>query len=357
MAHALRLGARGLGRVWPWPSVGCILVKDGHVVGRGTSDAETLRHAEIVALNQAGEAARGATAYVTLEPCSHFGRTPPCADALIKAGVARVVVALGDPNPQVGGDGLRKLQASGVEVVTGVGAAEAEVQHRGFLNVIRHQRPMLTLKLATTLDGRIATASGESRWITGPGARRVTHAMRLSHDAVLVGGGTARADDPTLTVRELGASRQPVRVVASRRLNLPWPNRLADSIGEGPVWIVHGDGNEATTAGQLWRDAGATLVAAPVKGGQLDPGGMLRALAEQGLTRIFCEGGGALAASLLTAGLVDDLVVMSAGLVLGAEAQPAVGALGVSVLADAERFQLVETRSVDGDVLQRWRKT
>lgn len=357
MAHALRLGARGLGRVWPWPSVGCVIVRGGRVVGRGTSDAATLRHAEIVALEQAGEAASGATSYVTLEPCSHHGRTPPCADALIKSGVARVVAALGDPNPQVGGDGFRKLQDAGIAVEIGVGAAEAEAQHRGFLNVIRHARPMVTLKLATTLDGRIATATGESRWITGSEARRVVHTMRLNHDAVLVGGGTARADDPTLTVRDMGAVRQPVRIVASRRLNIPWPNKLADSIADGPVWIAHGAGDENTPEAARWRQAGASLVSAPVNGGQIDPLGLLKSLASKGLTRVFCEGGGALAASLLGAGLVDELVVMSAGLVLGAEGQPAVGALGLSALADAERFQLVETRAIGRDVLQHWRKS
>ena len=357
MAHALQLGGRGLGRVWPWPSVGCVIVQGERVVGRGTSDAETLRHAEIVALDQAGEAARGATAYVTLEPCSHHGRTPPCAEALIKAGVSRVVAAWGDPNPQIGGDGFRKLQDAGIFVEIGVGATEAEVQHRGFLNVIRHARPMVTLKLATTLDGRIATATGESRWITGPEARRVVHAMRLNHDAVLVGGGTARADDPTLTVRDMGAVHQPVRIVASRRLNIPWPNKLASSIEEGPVWIVHGEGAGGTPEAARWREAGATLVSAPINGAQIDPLGLLKCLASKGLTRIFCEGGGALAASLLGAGLVDELVVMSAGLVLGAEGQPAVGALGLSALADAERFQLIETRRVGGDVLQHWRKS
>ena len=356
MAHALRLGARGLGQVAPWPSVGCVLVRDGRIVGRGTSDLATLRHAEVVALDQAGAAARDATAYVTLEPCSHQGRTPPCADALIAAGVARVVVAMADPNPQVGGDGLKKLRAAGIEVITGVLAEQAEVQHRGFLNVIGKGRPMVTLKLATSLDGRIATAAGESQWITGPDARRAVHAMRMRHDAVLVGGGTARADNPTLTVRDLGAPRQPVRVVASRRLNLPWPARLAETLDQGPVWLVHGDGDADPDTQERWQAAGAHLVPAPVAGGQIDPAGMLSALASEGLTRVFCEGGGALAASLLNAGLVDELILMSAGLVLGAEGQPAVGALGISALADVDRFQLVETRAVGSDTLQRWRK-
>ncbi|MEM7632376.1 MAG: bifunctional diaminohydroxyphosphoribosylaminopyrimidine deaminase/5-amino-6-(5-phosphoribosylamino)uracil reductase RibD, partial [Pseudomonadota bacterium] len=352
--HALALAARGLGQVWPWPSVGCVLVREGRVVGRGTSDPDTLRHAERVALNQAGDAARGATAYVTLEPCSHHGRTPPCADALIAAGVARVVVATGDPNPQVSGQGLVRLQAAGVEVATGIGQADADEQHKGFFLVQRAGRPMVTLKLATTLDGRIATATGESRWITGPDARRAVHALRMRHDAVLVGAGTARADDPTLTVRDMGAVRQPVRIVASRRLGLPWPNRLVGSLKEGPVWLAHGAGEVAAPDLARWRDAGVTLIEVPVTDGQLDPGAMLSSFASAGLTRIFCEGGGMLAASLLVAGLVDELIVITAGLALGAEGQPALGPLGVSTLAEAERFQLQDVTSVGGDVMQCW---
>ncbi len=356
MAHALRLGLRGLGRVWPWPSVGCVIVKDGRVVGRGTSDATTVRHAEVVALQQASDKANGATAYVTLEPCSHHGRTPPCADALIAAGIARVVVAIADPNPQVGGAGLDRLRNAGIDVVTGVLAEDAEQLHTGFLNTIQLGRPMVTLKLATTLDGRIATATGESRWITGPAARRAVHAMRLNHDAVLVGGGTARADNPTLTVRELGANHQPVRIVASRRLNLTWPNRLAATIDQGPVWLIHGEGDASADDMRRWSDLGARCVVAPVTSGQIDPGGMLRVLAKEGLTTVFCEGGGAFAASLLNAGVVDRLVLMSAGLALGAEGQPAIGALGVSALAEAERFQLVEAHALGDDALQIWHK-
>ena len=219
MAHALVLGARGLGQVWPWPSVGCVIVKDGRVVGRGTTDrADAYRHAEVVALQQAGSAAQGSTVYVTLEPCSHHGTTPPCATALIEAGVARVVVATGDPNPKVGGAGIQMLRDAGIAVDVGLMGDAARDQLGGFLSFLEQGRPLVTLKLAVTLDGRIATATGESRWITGEPARRVVHGMRMAHDAVLVGGGTARSDNPTLTVRDMGAKRQPVRVVASLSL-------------------------------------------------------------------------------------------------------------------------------------------
>lgn len=356
MGHALSLGARGLGQVWPWPSVGCVLVRGGVIVGRGTSDPVTVRHAERVALDQAGDAASGATAYVTLEPCSHQGRTPPCADSLVAAGISRVVIATGDPNPLVAGQGIERLRAAGVTVDIGLREAEARRQHKGFFLSVSPGRPMVTLKLAMSVDGRIATASGESRWITGPAARRAVHAMRLASDAVFVGGGTARADNPMLTVRDMGASRQPVRIVASRRLALPWPSRLAESIDAGPVWLVHGAGDASIEDRHRWLDVGAQLIDAPVVNGQLDSMGMLKELGARGLTRVFCEGGGALAASLLGAGLVDDLVVMTAGLALGAEGQPGIGALGMSTLGDAERFILRDVRMLGNDVMHCWTK-
>lgn len=355
MALALALGARGLGRVAPNPAVGCVLVRDGRIVGRGATAAGGRPHAERIALDRAGAAARGATAYVSLEPCAHHGATPPCAEALVEAGVARVVTALEDPDPRVAGQGHARLRAAGIEVVTGVGSAEARRVHRGFLLRVTEGRPMLTLKLASSFDGRIATATGESRWITGPAARRAVHAERARHDAVLVGGGTARADDPALTVRGLGVRGQPVRVVASRHLNLPTESRLLSSLDEGPVWFVHDAAEGAVPDAAEWAARGVTLVGAPAgAGGQLDPAGLLAALGARGLTRVFCEGGGALAASFLAAGLVDDLMGFTAGLALGAEGRPALGALGVEALAEAPRFALVETRAVGGDVMHRW---
>ncbi len=354
MRHALNLAARGLGRVWPWPSVGCVLIKDGRVVGRGTSNGETLRHAEVVALEQAGAAARDAIAYVTLEPCSHQGRTPPCADALIKAGVARVVAAMEDPNPKVSGDGFRKLRAAGIVVQTGLCTDDAKSQHKGFLTSIRSGRPMVTLKLASTLDGRIATASGESRWITGDAARRMVHAQRLNHDAVLIGAGTARADDPDLTVRGLGADRQPVRIVASRHLRLPEDSRLFRSASDSPVWIICGEDAEAGIEANRWRGAGARIIPVEANNGQISPTSMLAALGQTGLTRVFCEGGGMLAASLHAADLVDELVVFAAGKFIGAEGQPSIGPLGLAELSAAPTFDLIETRRIGNDVMQRW---
>lgn len=354
MRLALALGARGLGRVWPNPAVGCVIVKGDRVLGRGWTQYGGRPHAETMALAQAGAQARGATAYVSLEPCSHHGKTPPCADALIASGVARVVVALGDPDPRVSGRGLSALRAAGIEVVDGVCAAEARIAHRGFLARVTLGRPMLTLKLATSADGRIATATGESQWITGAPARAWVHGMRACHDGVLVGAGTARADDPSLTVRGLGIPHQPVRIVLSRRLDLPMDSALMRSARDIPVWLCHGpDAPEAATA--AWAAAGARLIAVSTgPGGQLDLAAVMAALGDAGLTRVFCEGGGMLAAGLLGADLVDDLAVITAGMVLGAEGTPAVGAMGIAALAEAPRFALAETRALGGDVLSLW---
>lgn len=354
MALALSLGARGLGRTWPNPAVGCVIVNGGRIVGRGWTQPGGRPHAEVVALAQAGAAARGATAYVSLEPCAHHGKTPPCANALAQAGVARVVTALEDPDPRVAGGGHVILRAAGIEVATGVMADEARAQHKGFLLNRIEGRPMVTLKLATSFDGRIATATGESRWITGPAARRMVHAQRARHDAVLVGGGTARADDPLLTVRDLGVAQQPTRVIAARRLDLPLEGRMAASAAEVPLWLCHGSDAPAR-ARAAWAERGARLIEVPVgRGGQLDPGALLGALGQAGLTRVFCEGGGALAASLLMAGLVDELVGFTAGLALGAEGRPALGAMGIDALAEAPRFALAELQQAGTDVMHRW---
>ena len=322
MDHALRLARRGLGNVWPNPAVGCVLIRDGRVVGRGWTQPGGRPHAERMALDQAGEAARGATAYVTLEPCAHHGRAAPCSDALIAAGVTRVVTALTDPDPRTAGQGHAKLRAAGIEVVEGVRAPEAATLQRGFLKRVTEGLPMVTLKLAASLDGRIATASGESQWITGEAARRHVHLLRLQHDAIMVGGGTARADRPALNVRGFGPVRQPVRIVVSDRPVTGLPPEDAE---HGPLWQISGDLRVA-----------------------------LAGLAERGLTRIFCEGGGMLAAQLLADDLVDDLVFYSAGIVLGADARPAIGPLGLTSLADAPRFTLQRAFRLGPDLCQHW---
>ena len=353
MAAALALGRRGLGAVWPNPAVGCVIVRDGRVVGRGATAPGGRPHAEAVALVAAGASARGAAAYVTLEPCAHHGLTPPCADALAASGLGRVVIALRDPDPRTDGGGAARLRGAGVEVIEGVLEDRAREHHAGFLSRVGRGRPWLTLKLASSFDGRIATASGESRWITGPSARRAVHAERLRHDAVMVGGGTARADDPSLTVRGLGAVRQPVRVVLSRGLDLDPDGALGRTARDVPVWIVHAGAPEERRA--AWEGRGVRLMEVPAGSAGVDAGAALAALGAAGLTRVLCEGGGALAASLLAGGLVDEIVGFTAGLALGAEGRPALGPMGIDALAEAPRFRLAEATVVGGDVLHRWR--
>jgi diaminohydroxyphosphoribosylaminopyrimidine deaminase/5-amino-6-(5-phosphoribosylamino)uracil reductase len=357
MSLALSLGRRGLGRVWPNPAVGCVIVREGRVIGRGWTRDGGRPHAETVALAQAGQAARGATVYVTLEPCNHTGKTPPCSEALLRAGVARVVVATGDPDPRTAGAGIETLRSAGIAVETGLLEAEARRDHAGFLSRVVSGRPMLSLKLAATLDGRIATATGESRWITGPRARHWVHGQRACHDAVLVGAGTARSDDPQLTVRGFGDVPQPVRAVLSRRLDLPQDGALARTAREVPVWLVHGP-EASETARAAWHDTGARLIEVPSgAGGHLDVSEALAALGAAGLTRIFCEGGGTLAAALLAADLVDRLWLVTAGRAIGAEGTPAVGAMGIAALAEAPSLRLASVEALGPDVLTAWERS
>ena len=355
MRMALALGARGLGNVAPNPAVGCVIVKDGVVLGRGWTQPGGRPHAEVRALAQAGAAARGATAYVTLEPCAHHGVTPPCAGALVAAGVARVVTALTDPDPRVRGSGHAMLRAAGIAVTEGVEAAAARVANEGFLKRVERGLPRVTLKLALTLDARIATATGESRWITGPEARRRVHLMRARHDAVLVGAGTARADDPDLRVRDLGIARQPVRVVADSRLGLSPDSRLGRSTDQAPVWLLHGP-QAPVSARMAWAARGADLIGCEVDGlGRVDATSGLRALAARGLTRVLCEGGAGLGASLLRAGLVDELAVFTAGHLFGADATAGLATLGLTGIG-RPGWALETVEPVGADLLHRWRR-
>lgn len=353
MALALSLGRRGQGLVWPNPAVGCVIVRDGRVVGRGWTQPGGRPHAETEALAQAGDLARGATAYVTLEPCAHTGKTPPCADALVHAQLARVVIACTDSDPRVSGAGIAILENAGISVQTGVLEAEARADHAGFFNRIDHGRPLITLKLASSFDGRIATATGESQWITAPPARRLVHAMRARHDAVMVGGGTARQDDPSLNVRDLGIARQPARIVASKHLDLPLSGKLARTAAADPLYLCHASSADRVLV-RTWQELGAVCVLCAVHRGQLDAADMMQQLGKLGLTRIFCEGGGGLAASLLQAGLVDRMVGFTAGVTLGADGLPAIAPLGLKNLAQAPRFRLQEVQTIGPDILHIW---
>lgn len=354
MRTALALAERGLGRVWPNPSVGCVIVKEDALLGRARTADGGRPHAETQALAQAGTSAKGATAYVTLEPCAHHGQTGPCAEALIDAGIARVVMALRDPDPRVDGGGVARLRRAGIAVTEGICADEARALQDGFLRRVTVGRPSVTLKLATTLDGRIATASGESQWITGPHARAHVHSQRARHDAIMVGAGTARTDDPSLTVRGLGHRPQPVRVIVSRRLDIPLEGTLATTTEVAPVWVLHSD-----LAPGSRRDAlaakGVHLISCPTDmSGQIDLRGALECLGNAGITRLYCEGGGGLAASLLNADLVDRLDSYTAGAAIGAEGVPALGAMGLDLLSAAPRLTLQDVRPLGQDILHRW---
>jgi len=354
MSAALALAARGLGATWPNPSVGCVIVSPGgRVVGRGRTGTRGRPHAETSALAMAGEAARGATAYVTLEPCSHHGHTPPCAEALAKAGVARVVVAAGDPDPRVNGAGFAHLRAQGIEVQTGFMEAEAAETLAGFFSRIRLGRPLVTLKLASTLDGRIATSSGQSQWITSPAARRAVQALRGRHDAVMVGAGTLLADDPDLTCRLPGYAHRPtVRIVADSFLRTPRTARIVATAHRNPSWILYHtdslpEGVRATDAkpgeilpsrAQLLAEAGARCILVPKHEQGIDLPGALTALGTRGLTRILVEGGAQLSASLLRSDLVDRLIWFHAPGLMGGDGLPSINPFGVRDLTQMKRF-------------------
>lgn len=348
MRAALALARRGLGNAWPNPAVGCIIVKDGVVVGRGWTQPGGRPHAEAEALARAGAAARGATAYVTLEPCAHHGRSTPCASALVDAGIARVVVAMIDPDPRTDGRGIERLRAAGIEVDVGCGVAEAAYAHAGFTKRVVEQRPLVALKIAQSLDGRIATAAGQSKWITNEEARAVGHWLRATHDAILIGSGTVLADDPKLTCRLPGlAHRSPVRIVLDRRLRLPPSGKLGSSAKALPLWILTEAPMEPTAAERL-RDRGVELI-------DLDKGaglrGCLAALAARGITRLLVEGGPTAATALLRAELIDRLHLFQAPVLLGSDGLPALGELGLAIPSAAGRWRHVEERRLGQDRL------
>jgi diaminohydroxyphosphoribosylaminopyrimidine deaminase/5-amino-6-(5-phosphoribosylamino)uracil reductase len=330
-------------------------VKDGRVIARGRTRDGGRPHAEADALARAGEAARGATVYVTLEPCSHYGKTPPCTDALIKAGVARVVSAMEDPYPEVNGRGHARLKSAGIAVEIGDGAQEAAEINAGFLLRVKEGRPLFHLKLASSLDGRIATATGESKWITGEAARADGQRLRATHDAILIGAGTAAADDPELTCRLPGLSgRSPIRIVLDSRARLAPTSRLATTARLVQVWALCTSAAPAS-AREALQEVGVEVVEVAAGGdGRVDVAAAAQALGKRGLTRVLVEGGGQVAAAFLKAGLVDRISSYRAGLVLGGDGRSAVGELGFNQLDFAPRFRLVSARSLAGDTLETW---
>jgi diaminohydroxyphosphoribosylaminopyrimidine deaminase/5-amino-6-(5-phosphoribosylamino)uracil reductase len=351
MRAALALARRGLGATWPNPSVGCVVVQAGRVIGRAVTAAGGRPHAEPSALAMAGSAARGATVYVTLEPCCHWGHTPPCTQALIEAGVARVVIGTRDPDTRVNGEGLTRLREAGIEVVEGVLEDAAREMVAGFAYRVTLRRPLVTLKLAATLDGRIATGSGESRWITGEPARRAGHALRGRHDAVLVGVGTVLADDPDLTCRIPGFRPSPVvRVVVDTHLRTALTTRIVATAAETPTWMLIRAGSDPDRRRAI-ADLGVKLIEVPGALAGVDLVHGLTALAEAGLTRVLVEGGAKIAAAMLRADLVDRLAWFHAPGVMGADGWPAVQAFGVEQLALMPRFVRRDMRLVGDDML------
>lgn len=351
MRSALALAQRGVGNTWPNPSVGCVVVKDGRVVARAVTAPGGRPHAESAALDFAGKAVSGSTVFVTLEPCCHWGRTPPCTDALISAGVARVVIATRDPDPRVDGAGIARLRAAGIEIQEGVLREEADEVAAGFRTRIRQGRPLVTLKLASTLDGRIATRAGESRWITGRAARRAAHALRGRHDAVMVGVGTVMADDPALTCRLPGyRPNRLVRVVADSHLRTPLSATLVATAAETPTWMLIRNGADPERR-DAFTDLGIRLVEVAGAEVGVDPTQALWALGDAGLTRVLVEGGAQLAASLLRADLVDRIAWFHAPAVMGADAWPAVQAFGIEQLDAMPRFTRTAQTLLDDDML------
>jgi diaminohydroxyphosphoribosylaminopyrimidine deaminase/5-amino-6-(5-phosphoribosylamino)uracil reductase len=353
MQLALGLGRRGQGRTWPNPAVGAVVVKDGVIVGRGWTQSGGRPHAEPDALKRAGEAARGATLYVTLEPCSHVGKSPPCVDAVIAAGIARVVSAIEDPNPEVAGGGHAKLRAAGIVVDVGLHAAEAAHDHAGHFRRIRDHRPHVILKLAVSADDKIGAAGHKPVAITGEAARTRVHLLRAQCDAILVGIGTVLADDPVLTCRLPGMeARSPVRVVLDRSLRIPGGSRLVQSARETPLWVMTSDLSEAPAAVKLGA-AGAQVirVAANSTPSRLDLAAVLHALSEKGISRLMVEGGARVASSFVSAGMVDEVWLLRGPQAVGADGVPALDALPLSALTGSPAFKLRASESLGKDTL------
>jgi diaminohydroxyphosphoribosylaminopyrimidine deaminase / 5-amino-6-(5-phosphoribosylamino)uracil reductase len=357
MNAALNLGSRSLGLAAPNPAVGAILVKDGAVVGRGATAPGGRPHAERIAIDQVQEAARGAKLYVTLEPCSHFGATAPCVGAIIAAGVARVVSAMEDPNPLVGGQGHAQLRAAGIAVSVGAGAAQARRDHLGHILRVTAGRPCVTLKLAETADGFASGGSHDARLrITGPIADLRVQMMRSTHEAIMVGVGTALTDDPALTVRLPGVDRKPLRVVLDTHLRLPERSRLASTAGDIPTLVIAGTKAPDGAARRL-EELGVMIERAPLDAeGHVDLHHGLRALAARGITRVFSEGGPLVAARLIALELADQVALITADKPLGRTGVPALASEARAALLDGTRYRPVETLAYGPDTLRLWER-
>jgi diaminohydroxyphosphoribosylaminopyrimidine deaminase/5-amino-6-(5-phosphoribosylamino)uracil reductase len=356
MALALALGRRALGNAWPNPAVGAVLVRDENgapiVVGRGWTQPGGRPHAETEAIRRAGAAARGATLYVTLEPCSHHGKTPPCADAIIAAGITRVVSALEDPNPEVAGKGHTRLRTHGIKVDIGVGTAEAARAHAGHISRIRSGRPHITLKLAVSTDGKVALTGRRPAAISGQSARDRVHLMRAQNDAIMVGIGTVLCDDPQLTCRLPGmASRSPVRVVLDTQLRLPLARALVTTAQAVPTWVVAGP-DASTEAQQALQKHGLKVFRVEAHGTQLDLAAVMTLLAQQGITRLMVEGGPILAAALVAENLIDEAVLLRSPRPIGGEGIDALEGMPLTALTQSPHLRARAIESLGEDIAE-----
>jgi diaminohydroxyphosphoribosylaminopyrimidine deaminase / 5-amino-6-(5-phosphoribosylamino)uracil reductase len=356
MQLALALGRRGLGNAWPNPAVGAVVVKDGIILGRGWTQPGGRPHAETEALKRAGRAARGATLYVTLEPCSHQVKTPPCADAIVRAGVARVVSALDDVNPEVAGQGHARLRERSIAVEIGVGAEEAQRTHIGHSQRIREGRPHVVLKLAVSQDGKAGAPGRKPVAITGDEARIRVHVMRAQSDAILVGIGTILSDDPALTCRLPGMSRRsPVRVVLDARLRVPLASGVIATASETPTWVFTGPHSSAMGE-EILRAKGVEVFRVKEMGGQLDLAQVTKTLAERGITRLMVEGGPTVAAAVIAADLVDEAVLFRSPKTLGADATDALEGMPLTALTQSPRLKPTASELVGADTLEMFKR-
>ena len=342
MAHALQLAARGLYTTTPNPRVGCVIVKDGQVVGEGWHQRAGTPHAEIHALKQAGHAARGATVYLTLEPCSHHGRTPPCAEALIQAGVGRVFAAMTDPNPLVAGGGIDMLTLAGIQAEVGLMENEARALNPGFISRMTRQRPWVRLKTASTLDGKTALANGASQWITGEAARADVQKLRARACALLTGSGTVLADNPRMNVRDFDIGRQPLRVIVDSTLRTPADAAILPAL----IACHHAD----PVARAALEQAGAEVIELPGTGDRVDLVALLTLLSQRGINELHVEAGAALNGALLAAGLVDEWVAYMAPMAVGNDARGLFANSPLTTLADAARFRMTDVRQIGDDL-------
>jgi diaminohydroxyphosphoribosylaminopyrimidine deaminase / 5-amino-6-(5-phosphoribosylamino)uracil reductase len=349
MRTALALARRGLGTVWPNPAVGCVIVSNARVVGRGWTQPGGRPHAEVEALRRAGAAARGATLYVTLEPCSHYGKSPPCADAVFAAGIARVVSALEDPNPEVAGAGHARLRAAGIAVDVGLGAEEARRDHAGHIRRMRDGRPHVLLKLAASADGKAGAAGRKPVAITGERVRERVHLLRAESDAIMVGIGTALADDPILTCRLPGmAGYSPLRVVLDSMLRLPTGSRLVRSARQVPLWVVTAAQGPSAAPAAL-EAAGAAVLFVPRADGRLDLAAVLRLLAERGVSRLMVEAGPILAATLLAADFVDEVALFRSDKVVGTDGIDALEGMPLTALSRSPHLASIRSETIGED--------